>query len=124
MFYLRLIKQRLQQVINCSEFTSDFLLDVQTIAYDLCKSTMIDASMLKYRPSVLAAVTVYLGFQLQFDMLIQKKQIEIKSTEGREKTKQVALTFRIWVDLLTNKLEVEDVPKIEQFCDHVFSRQL
>jgi hypothetical protein len=85
---------------------------------------MIDASMLKYRPSVLAAVTVYLGFQLQFDMLIQKKLIEIKSNEGKEKTKQVALTFRIWVDLLTNKLEVEDVPKIEQFCDHVFSRQL
>jgi hypothetical protein len=78
--------------------------------------------MLKYRPSVLASVTVYLGFQLQFDLLIQKKLIDIKSIEGRDKIKQVALTFRIWVDLLTNKLEVEDVPKIEQFCDHVFTR--
>lgn len=62
MFYLRLIKQRLQEKCDCLTQTSDFLIDVQTIAYDFCKCLVIDASMLKYRPSVLAAVTVYLGF--------------------------------------------------------------
>ena len=64
MFYLRLIKQKLQQSMNSLDSTSDFLIDVQTIAYDLCKSILIDASMLKYRPSVLGAATIYLGFQL------------------------------------------------------------
>lgn len=39
-------------------------MDVQTIAYDLCKSVTLDASMLKYKPSVLAACMLYLGFQL------------------------------------------------------------
>jgi hypothetical protein len=62
MFYIRMIKRKAQTAINCLETTSDFLIDVQTIAYDLCKSIIIDASMLKYRPSVLAAVTVFLGF--------------------------------------------------------------
>jgi hypothetical protein len=57
-----MIKRKAQTAINCLETTSDFLIDVQTIAYDLCKSIIIDASMLKYRPSVLAAVTVFLGF--------------------------------------------------------------
>lgn len=124
MFYLRLIKSKLQSSINCLESTSDFLLDVQTIAYDLCKSILIDASMLKYRPSVLGATTIYLGFQLQFDLMMMNKLLEIKSFEGRKKVGQISLTFRIWIDLLENKLAMEDVPKIEQFCEHVFSRQL
>lgn len=93
MFYIRMIKQRVQASINCLESTSDFLIDVQTIAYDLCKSIIIDASMLKYRPSVLAAVTVFLGFQLNFDLGRQKKVWELKSAEGRSKVGQVALAF-------------------------------
>ena len=124
MFYIRMIKQRVQASVNCLEVTSDFLLDVQTIAYDLCKSIIIDASMLKYRPSVLAAVTVFLGFQLNFDLGRTKKVWELKSAEGRGKVGQVALAFQIWVDLLETTLELEDVPKVLQFCDHVFARML
>lgn len=44
-------------------------MDVQTTAYDFSKSIIIDASMLKYRPSVLAAVAIFLGIQLNFDLL-------------------------------------------------------
>jgi hypothetical protein len=124
MFYIRMIKQRMQTAVNCHETTSDFLIDVQTIAYDLCKSIIIDASMLKYRPSVLAAVTVFLGFQLNFDLGRIKKVWELKSQEGRSKVGQVAMAFRVWIDLLENTLELEDVPKILQFCDHVFARML
>lgn len=70
MFYLRVVKSRVQSLLNCQETTSDFLMDVQTTAYDFSKSIIIDASMLKYRPSVLAAVAVFLGFQLNFDLLL------------------------------------------------------
>ena len=48
--------------MQCSEHSLEFLLDVQTIAYDICKSVTLDASMLKYKPSVLAACMLYLGF--------------------------------------------------------------
>lgn len=119
-----MVKQRMQTAVNCLETTSDFLIDVQTIAYDLCKSIIIDASMLKYRPSVLAAVTVFLGFQLDFDLARLNKNLELKSQEGRSRVGQIALAFQIWVDLLENTLELEDVPKIIQFCDHVFARML
>lgn len=37
---------------------------------------------------------------------------------------QLALAFRSWVDILENFLEMEDVPKIELFCEHVFTRML
>lgn len=124
MFYLRLIKHKLQTTINSTEQTSDFLIDVQTIAYDFCKSIIIDASMLKYRPSVLAAVTVYLGFLMNFDINLGKKNYDLKSPEGRTRVAQIAIAFRIWGDLLSNSLEMEDVPKVEQFCDHVFARML
>lgn len=98
------------------------MLDVQTIAYDMCKSILIDASILKYKPSVLGAVNIYLGFLLQFDLLLKKKLLDIKSLEGRNKIGQISQAFQIWIDLLANKLAMEDVKKIEEFCEHVFSR--
>jgi len=60
------------------------LLDVQTIAYDICKSVIIDASMLKYKPSVLAAVFIFLGFELQFEILAKEKKVTLplKKKEG------------------------------------------
>ena len=35
--------------------------------------------MLKYKPSILAAVSIYLGFLLNFDLLIRKHQIEFNN---------------------------------------------
>lgn len=54
--------------------------------------------------------------------MLKKKLFDIKNLEGRNKIGQIAFTFQIWIDLLTNKLEMEDVPKVEVFCDHVFTR--
>ncbi len=45
----------------------EFMEEVQTIAYDISKSNLIDAEILKYRPSFLAACQIYLGFQLYFE---------------------------------------------------------
>lgn len=39
-----------------------FLIDVHTIAYDLCKSAVLDVNLFNYKPSVLAACMVFLGF--------------------------------------------------------------
>lgn len=110
--------------MNAIESTSDFLIDTQTIAYDLCKCIIIDASMLKYKPSILAAVTVYLGFLLNFDLLVRKKQLELKTAEGRMAVNQLAQSYRIWIDLLENMLEMAEVPKVELFSEHVLSRCL
>ena len=45
-----------------------FLIEVQTIACDLSKSVLLDATLLKYRPDILAACMIFLGFQLQFEI--------------------------------------------------------
>ena len=39
-----------------------FLQDLETIAYDLSKSLMIDANLLKYKPSILSITLVFAGF--------------------------------------------------------------
>ena len=64
MLYVRLIKMEFQKAADCLTCTSQFLFDMQTIAYDYFKSITIDASMLKYRPSVIAAACICLGFQI------------------------------------------------------------
>ena len=62
MVYSRLLKLQIQEKLSASEESLQFLLDVQTIAYDVCKSVTLDASILKYKPSVLAACMIFLGF--------------------------------------------------------------
>ena len=64
MLYIRLLKVQLQAKIHSTNHSCEFLLDVQTIAYDICKSLTLDASLMKYKPNVLASCTIFLGFQL------------------------------------------------------------
>ena len=45
-----------------------FLHEVQTIAGDICKSVLLDATLFKYKPTILAASMIFLGFQLQFEI--------------------------------------------------------
>lgn len=70
MFYLRMIKFSVQKSIECLPDTIAFLSDVTTIVYDLCKSMSIDANLFKYKPSILAACLIFLGMQLQFEILL------------------------------------------------------
>jgi len=69
MLYLRMLKLLVQKHMDSRSETVSFLLNIQTIAYDFCKSVAIDASMLKYKPSVLGAAFIFLGFQLEFEIL-------------------------------------------------------
>ena len=62
MLYVRYIKMEFQRAADCLKETSHFLFEMQTIAYDYYKSITIDASMLKYRPSIIAAGCICLGF--------------------------------------------------------------
>ena len=78
MLYVRMIKMEFQQVTDCLTSTSQFFFDVNTIAYDFFKSLIIDASMLKYRPSVIAAACICLGFQLQFDLQMKGKRSRLE----------------------------------------------
>jgi len=83
----------------------------------LGKSILVDASTLKYKPSVLASVMVYLGFQLQFEVLLKHKHdlqmseigaqvmpLDLNNRRSHEFVVQVASTYCIWVDTLTNML--------------------
>ena len=66
LLYMRLIKMKLQHQAQTSHNLmfqiSEFIQEACTIASDYFKSITIDASLLKYRPSILAAVCVNIGF--------------------------------------------------------------
>ena len=67
---------------------------MQTIAYDLTKSSIIDASLTKYKPSVTAVSLVALGFQLQFELLIDARKIDLSTPSGRQFCQNVCLSYR------------------------------
>mmetsp|Transcript_31934 Transcript_31934/g.42281 ORF Transcript_31934/g.42281 Transcript_31934/m.42281 type:complete len:126 (-) Transcript_31934:695-1072(-) len=78
--------------------------------------------MLKYKPSVLAACMLFLGFQLQFE--INLKDYELVSPAGKRKVSEICDIFRLWYKVLELALEVADVPKIVDFCEMLFDRQI
>jgi hypothetical protein len=78
-----------QQSIECMTLVIQFIQDVQTIAYDLCKSLIVDASLLKYKPSILAATLLFLGFQLQFEISQEAGTFDLSTKRGRDITWQV-----------------------------------
>lgn len=43
-----------------------FVNGIEKVAKDLLKSVLIDCSLHKYKPSILAATLLFVGFQLQF----------------------------------------------------------
>jgi len=73
-------------------------MNVQTIAYDLCKSLTLDACMHKYKPSVLAACVMFLGFQLQFE--IEAPNFCLASAPGRNAVAKICNVFRLWIRVL------------------------
>lgn len=84
MFYLRMVKFSVQQQIECLAETVSFLNEMTTVVYDLCKSVSIDANLFKYKPSILAASLVFLGFQIQFDSLVRTSKISLAAAQGKE----------------------------------------
>ena len=129
MLYLRLLRKELQTSLDCLPGTSSFLFEVQTTAYDLTKSFVIDASVLHYRPSVVGAAAIFLGFQLHFDWLLQKKpqdppKVELETPEGKELVGQIALCYRKWLYIVEHYLELDDAPTIVSLSECLFERQV
>ena len=125
MFYICLIKLQTQKQMDCLPETQQFLSDMTTITYDLCKSVSIDANLFKYRPSILAAALTFVGFQLQFELLLSNGQLCSRSKGKKDVCGQIAQMFRIWkVSVLESVLGLDEIQKIMVFSEHVLSRQL
>jgi len=78
---------------------------------------------LKYKPSILAITLVFLGLQLQFELL--QEQGKLNLTSKRELVSQLCQVYRLWrITVLDQMLKVMELPKVMLFCEHVMSRQL
>lgn len=97
MFYMRLVKYACSS--SGESFlpeVHEFLKDVNSMGYDLCKSLLIDANLLKYKPSVLAASIVFLCFQLQFEHLLKNQVATLATAHGRLIVHQLCLVYQKW----------------------------
>ena len=126
MLYLRLLRKELQQSLDCLPGTSQFLLEVQTTAYDLTKSFVIDASVLHHRPSIVGAAAVFLGFQLHFESLLHSEppQVKLETPEDREAVGQIAFCYRKWLSIVEDYLELESALNLVDLSESLFERQV
>ena len=67
MLYIRMIKKSVLKEIELDGMLIDFMAQVEKIAKKFAKFALIDAGMVKYKPSIMGATFVFLGFQLQFE---------------------------------------------------------
>jgi hypothetical protein len=121
------------KLADCSENMMQFLYDIQAIGYDLAKSMLLDAALLKYKPSRLAAAQIFLGFQLQFEVLLKHQgtspdtdalPLDLGDTKSRDFIRQVSVAYGVWHDILENVFCIPGVPMIQKFSQYVFERQL
>ncbi len=84
MLYLRLIKLSVQKQMECLQETVQFFTDITTIVYDLSKSITIDATLYKYKPSVLAACLMFVSYQIQFQILVRHCNLNLNNKQMRE----------------------------------------
>ena len=50
--------------------------------------------------------------------------VEIYTHKGKQYVTEISLAFKKWNYVLSEILEVEEIPKIVEFVDHVFERQV
>lgn len=67
MLYIRMVKWSAFKEIELSAMIIDFMSKVEKIAKKFAKFALVDAGMVKYKPSIMGATFVFLGFQLQFE---------------------------------------------------------
>ena len=60
---------------NLSQAALDFVTMIECAALELVRVCLIDASMNKYKPSVVAAAVVFAGFQTQFEVMLEKPSL-------------------------------------------------
>lgn len=92
MFYIRCVKKYIQQDASMGSYQTElnlFLQEVQTISYDLTKSLIVDASLMKYKPSILANTVLFLGMQLQFELWQEQRKLSLQHKLTRELTSSI-----------------------------------
>lgn len=110
--------------MDCTQETVQFVTDLMTIGYDLCKSLAVDATLAKYKPSVLAACLLFISFQLQFEILVKQSNLSLGSQRMRELVSQISGVFCHWrFSVLDRMLGTKEISKIMDFCEHVLARQ-
>ena len=62
LLYIRLVKLSSGKIIGANDLAIDFIQAVEKCATKFCTCVLIDVAMLKYKPSVLAAAFVFIGF--------------------------------------------------------------
>lgn len=73
----------------------------------------------------MGACLVFLGFQLQFEYLMQSGSVSLATKAKKELVAQLCTVFRIWrFNVLEKVLKVDEIPKIMSFSEHVMTRQL
>lgn len=64
MLYIRLLKKSVLSEIDIDNATIDFMKKIEKTAIAFVRFTLVDAGMAKYKPSIMAASFVFLGFQI------------------------------------------------------------
>ena len=99
-FYHKLIKLNIQNMTNCTTDTQNFIADILQSAYEIIKSMMLDSSTYQFKPSILAAVAMFIGFQQTFyhmlmpDFKLEPLSLDISSHKSI--LRQSAQCFHAW----------------------------
>lgn len=69
---------------------------VEKIAKKFSKFCLVDAGMAKYKPSIMAATYVFLGFQLQFEIVQEKGLVNLGQPSCCRFVNQLCILYRHW----------------------------
>ena len=54
----------------------------------------------------------------------KRPRLELDTQHGKQVVGQIALAYQRWIHVLGVVLDVEDIPKIIEFVDHIFEREV
>lgn len=123
MIFVRMLKIQVVDTLEYSDATVNFLVEIQTIAYDVAKSTLIDASMLKYPPSLLGMAMIIIGFQLEFETGVRRNIYSLDKPEGVEQVAQICQCFRLLIEIFEREIGI-DLQEVITFSDNLLDRQI
>lgn len=98
MLFSKLMKMGCQkQVTKCYYSTHRFLCDVESAAYDFCKSVLIDAYCLKFKPSFIVAAV----FSATIELTIKMNKGEVDE-QTSPILKEIQMCNKVWDNILAS----------------------
>ena len=95
---------------------------VECATLELVRVCLIDASMNKYKPSVVAAALVFAGFETQFEVMLEKPSLKEMLKNGT--VAEVGCVYKLWrFEICEKKLCLPEIQKVIAFCDFILKRQ-